>query len=242
MIMIIQGRVRILNVLTVSLLLFALAACQSAPKRDPEFASMRPPLPPQPVMSSGSIYQAGFDVRLYEDIKARRIGDILTVHLIENTDGSKSTNTTADRESTTNVTNPTILGANPQFGVPGFVPLTSTQNLGLETNLSSNSEFEGSGASSQKNQLTGDITVTVVEVLPNGNLIIRGEKRLTINNGNEYIRMSGIVRPIDIQSNNSVLSTQVADATIMYTGDGQVAETNVMGWLARFFISAIIPF
>ncbi len=233
---------RIINTLIVSLLLVTLAACQSAPKRDPEFASVRPPLPPQARMSSGSIYQAGFDLRLYEDLKARRIGDILTVHLQENTDGSKSTNTTADKSSDTTISNPTILGASPQFSVPGFLPLTSTQDLGLETNLSSNSEFEGSGASSQKNQLTGDITVSVVELLPNGNLIVRGEKRLTINNGNEYIRVSGIVRPIDIQSDNSILSTQIADATIMYTGDGQVAETNFMGWLARFFIRAILPF
>ena len=234
--------VRVFGGLMVSIFLIVLTACQSAPRRDPEFASIRPPLPPQQDMSNGSIYQAGFDVRLYEDIKARRIGDILTVHLQENTDGSKSTSTTADRESTTTVTNPTILGASPEFNVPGFVPLTSTRNLSLETNLSSSSEFEGSGASSQKNQLTGDITVTVVEVLPNGNLIVRGEKRLTINNGNEYIRLSGIVRPIDIQADNSVMSTQIADATIMYTGDGQVAEVNIMGWLARFFISAITPF
>ncbi len=233
---------RILKVLTMLMLVLVLASCQSAAKRDPEFASIRPPLPPQQSMANGSIYQAGFDVRLYEDIKARRIGDILTVRLIENTDGSKSTNTTADRQSTTTVTNPTILGASPEFNVPGFVPLTSTKNLNLETNLSSNSAFEGSGESSQKNKLTGDISVTVVEVLPNGNLIVRGEKRLTINNGNEYISLSGIVRPIDIQSDNSVLSTQIADATIMYTGDGQVAEVNIMGWLARFFISAILPF
>lgn len=237
-----QGAIRTFNELIVSVLLIALAACQSAPKRDPEFASVRPPLPPQAEMANGSIYQAGFDVRLYEDIKARRVGDILTVHLLENTDGSKSTNSTADRSSTTTVTNPTILGANPEFGLPGFVPLTSTRNLGLETNLSSDSEFEGSGASSQKNQLTGDITVSVVELLPNGNLMVRGEKRLTINNGNEYIRLSGMVRPIDIQSDNSVRSTQIADATIMYTGDGQTADVNIMGWLARFFVSAIMPF
>ena len=233
---------RVYGGLILLIFLIVLTACQSAPKRDPEFASIRPPLPPQQDMSNGSIYQAGFDVRLYEDIKARRVGDILTVHLQENTDASKSTSTTADRESTTTVTNPTILGASPEFSVPGFVPLTSTRNLNLETNLSSSSEFEGSGASSQKNQLTGDITVTVVEVLPNGNLIVRGEKRLTINNGNEYMRLSGIVRPIDIQTDNSVMSTQIADATIMYTGDGQVADVNIMGWLARFFISAVTPF
>lgn len=235
----VNNEIRIVLTLMV---LTVLSACQSAPKRDPEFASIRPPLPPEPVIASGSIYQAGFDLRLYEDLKARRIGDILTVRLQENTDGSKSTSTTADRQSTTSVTNPTILGTSPEIDVPGFVPLASTKNLGLETNLNSNSEFEGSGESSQKNQLTGDITVTVAEVFPNGNSFVRGEKRLTINNGNEYIRVSGIVRPIDIQADNSILSTQIGDATIMYTGDGQVADVNIMGWLARFFISAITPF
>jgi flagellar L-ring protein precursor FlgH len=230
------------RLINVFIIFAVLTACQSAPKRDPEFASVRPPLPPQAEMYSGSIYQAGFDLRLYEDLKARRIGDILTVRLLENTDGSKSTGTSTDKSSETTVTNPTILGASPEFNVPGFIPLTNTKNLSLETNLSSNSAFEGSGASSQKNQLTGNITVTVVELLPNGNLIVRGEKRLTINNGNEYVRVSGIVRPIDIQSDNSVLSTQIGDATIMYTGDGQTADVNIMGWLARFFISAVTPF
>ncbi|NKB38986.1 MAG: flagellar basal body L-ring protein FlgH [Gammaproteobacteria bacterium] len=224
------------------LLLTILAGCQSAPKRDPEFASVRPPLPSQAAVSNGAIYQAGFDMRLYEDIKARRVGDILTVRVQENTDGSKSTNTTADKSSTTTISNPTILGANPEFNVPGFVPLNNTQNLSLETNLNSSNEFEGSGSSSQKNQLTGDITVSVVELLPNGNLMVRGEKRLQINNGNEYIRVSGIVRPVDILSDNSVLSTQIADATIVFTGDGQTADVNIMGWLARFFISTITPF
>jgi len=237
-----QQSLRSSRVIAIFLLLVSLAACQSAPTRDPEFAAARPPLPPQPQVSNGSIYQPGFDLRLYEDIKARRVGDILTVHLTENTDGSKSTTSTADKSSSTNVSNPTILGASPKFDVPGFVPLTSTRDLSLETKLSSENAFEGSSDSSQKNKLTGDITVTVVEVLPNGNLMVRGEKRLTINNGNEYVRLSGTVRATDIQTDNSVLSTQIADATIMLTGDGQGADTNVMGWLARFFISAIIPF
>ncbi len=237
-----QKSATIPNVLITTVLLLVLAACQSAATRDPGFASIRPPLPPQPGATTGSIYQAGFDLRLYEDIKARRMGDILTVRLLENTDGSKSNTTSADRASTTTVTNPTILSASPEFSVPGFVPLTSTADLGLGTSLSSTTDFEGAGASSQKNALTGNITVTVVEVLPNGNLMVRGEKRLTINNGNEYIRLSGIVRPIDIQTDNSVLSTQIADATIMYTGDGEVADVSFMGWLSRFFVSAIFPF
>ena len=224
------------------MLVLLVGACQSAPKRDPQFASVRPPLPAPVMQPNGAIYQAGFDMRLYEDLKARRVGDILTVRLMESTDASKSTSTSTDKSTSTTVNNPTILGASPQFDVPGFVPLNNTDNLSLETNLSSSNEFEGSGASSQQNQLTGNITVSVVELLPNGNLLVRGEKRLTINNGNEYIRVSGMVRPADIQSDNSVLSTQIADATIMYTGDGQTADVNIMGWLARFFISAITPF
>ena len=231
-----------IRVLQGAALLLILTACQSPPKRDPGFAAVRPALPPTGAMYSGSIYQAGYDVRLYEDIKARRIGDILTVRLLESTDASKSTSSTVDKSTSATISNPTVLGSSPSFDVPGFVPLNSTSNLNLETSLSSDSEFEGSGAASQSNQLTGNITVSVVELLPNGNLMVRGEKRVTINNGNEYIRLSGIVRPTDIQSDNSVLSTQIADATISYTGDGQTQDVNVMGWLARFFVSAIFPF
>ena len=237
-----RTNIHIRNRLVTALLVVLLGGCQSAPKRDPEFASVRPPLPVPVTHPNGAIYQAGFDMRLYEDLKARRIGDILTVRLMESTDASKSTSTSTDKSTSTSVNNPTVLGASPQFDVPGFVPLNNTNNLSLETNLSSNNEFEGSGASSQTNQLTGNITVSVVELLPNGNLLVRGEKRVTINNGNEYIRVSGMVRPADIQSDNSILSTQIADATIMYTGDGQTADVNIMGWLARFFISAITPF
>ena len=82
----------------------------------------------------------------------------------------------------------------------------------------------------------------MIEVLANGYLVVRGEKRIGINQGNEYIRLSGIVRPIDIDEDNTVLSTRLADPTIVYVGDGAVAESNAMGWLARFFISSLFPF
>ncbi|MDH5594565.1 MAG: flagellar basal body L-ring protein FlgH, partial [Gammaproteobacteria bacterium] len=92
------------------------------------------------------------------------------------------------------------------------------------------------------NSLTGNISVTVVEVLPNGNLVIRGEKIISLNQGDEYVRVAGIVRAQDVTSKNTVLSTQIADAHISYGGNGMVADSNKLGWLARFFVSAIMPF
>ena len=224
------------------LLIVSLAACQTAPKRDPEFAAVRPPLPPVEPEPNGAIYQVGYETRFFEDVKARRVGDTLRVTLTETTSASKDASTSISKENTTDIDDPTILGTNADFDVPGFFPLANTSNLSLENNLSSSSEFDGSGSSSQNNNLTGNIAVSVVEVFPNGNLYIRGEKRVTLNQGNEYIRISGIVRPMDIQADNSILSTQIADATIMYTGDGPSASANVMGWLARFFIGAVMPF
>jgi flagellar L-ring protein precursor FlgH len=191
---------------------------------------------------TGSIYQAGYDIAFFEDIKARRIGDILTIQLTESTNASKSSSTDIGRDQNTTITNPTILGATPQFSVPGVLPLNPTSNNSLESSLSSSNEFEGGSDSELSNSLTGDITVTIADVLPNGNLVVRGEKRLNLNQGNEYIKISGIVRPVDINVNNTVPSTKVADATIVYSADGAVADANKAGWLARFFISAAFPF
>lgn len=228
--------------LLVLLILVHLAACNTAPKRDPEFAAVRPPLPPAQPDANGAIYQVGFDYRLFEDVKARRVGDILTVVLEENTAASKDASTSIAKDNSTSVTNPTVLGASPQIDIPGFIPLDNTSNLGLNSSLESSTAFDGSGSSSQNNNLTGNITVSVVEVFPNGNMFVRGEKRVTLNQGNEYIRISGMVRPMDVLADNTVRSTQIADATIMYTGEGATNSANVMGWLAKFFISAVMPF
>ena len=122
------------------------------------------------------------------------------------------------------------------------MPLASTEDNNLSTNLSSSNTFSGESDSAQSNSLNGDITVTVADVFPNGNLYVRGEKRLNLNQGNEYIKISGIVRPVDIGSDNTVSSTKVADATIIYNGDGAGADANKLGWIARFFISAVFPF
>lgn len=212
--------------------LILLTACESIPKRDPAFAPVRPAALQPPQQNSGSLYQAGYDVRLFEDHTARRVGDILTIKLVEKTDAKKEADNEVKKDNTTSISIPTILGK------------SNREILGyqLDTSLTSANDFSGEGETNQSNSLTGDIAVTVIEVLPNGNLMIRGEKRVTLNDGDEYIRLSGIVRPVDIDADNTIPSTKVADATIMYTGEGAMADASKMGWLARFFVSAFFPF
>ncbi len=224
-----------------------LAGCNTNPVRDPSFAASMPaPLevPQARQAATGSIYQAGYDVVLFEDSRARRIGDILTVRLTESTNASKSNSNDVGRDNTSSVTNPKILGVNPAFALPGVLPIAAAvgaENT-FETSLASKTAFKGKSGTKQNNSLTGDISVTIADVLPNGNLVVRGEKRLNLNSGNEYVKISGIVRPLDIAANNVVPSSKVADATIIYNGDGVEADSSKMGWLARFFISPVFPF
>lgn len=219
-----------------------LVGCNTPPKRDPDYAAVRPIATPPAPEGNGSIYQTGYSSFWFENIRARRVGDMLTVKLVEQTDATKKAATKVDKSNSTSLTNPTILGSTPQFDTPKVLPLASNTGNTLDMSLESSHAFDGSGDSSQSNKLTGDITVTVTEVLPNGNLMIRGEKRIGINQGNEYIKLSGIVRPADIDDTNTVESTRLADPTIVYIGDGQVADSGVMGWLSKFFISALMPF
>lgn len=207
-------------------------ACTPLPTRDPAFAPVEPADLRAPAQNSGSIYQANYDMRLFEDHTAKRVGDVLTIRLVERTQAKKLSDMEARKNTSLSVKAPLILG------------MEAAQLLGhdVETEVATNHQFTGEGEANQSNSLTGDLSVTVVEVLPNGNLRVRGEKRVALNQGSEYVRLSGIVRPVDIDVANSVLSSRVADATIMYTGDGAVADASKMGWLARFFISPWFPF
>jgi len=216
----------------ISLLLLPLTGCETLPKRDPDFSPVQAVDLHPPQQTNGAIYQAGYDMRLFEDHTARRVGDILTVKLNEDTKAKKKADLDASKSTSTSVTAPNIMGMDPSmiFGSD------------LSATLASEHEFEGEGEANQSNSLTGDISVTVVAVFPNGNLRIRGEKRVTLNDGSEYIRLSGIVRPVDIDASNTIPSAKVADATIMYTGDGSVADSSKMGWFAKFFLSPVFPF
>jgi flagellar L-ring protein precursor FlgH len=207
----------------------ALTGCVVGSTRpDPAYAATRPVAPAAPAKPDGAIYRDGHDLRLFEDTRARQVGDILTVLLVESTDASKSASTKAARDNSFEVANPTLLGKAVNLGLPG------ADNL--EMNISSASDFSGAGSSSQSNRLEGSISVTVAEVMPNGNLVIRGEKLLALNQGDESVRISGIVRPVDITPQNTVLSTKVADAHISYGGKGTVNDSNVMPWLAKLLL------
>jgi flagellar L-ring protein precursor FlgH len=171
-------------------------------------------------------------VRLFEDRKASRVGDILTVSLREQTNASKNSQTATAKTTEASLGNPTVFGrALSKDGTPLF-----------DGSLSGESSFDGAGSSSQSNSLLGDITVTVVQRLPNGNLRIRGEKWVTLNQGREFIRLSGIIRPDDIEPDNSLQSYRIADAQITYSSKGVLAAANRMGPISRFFNSVFHPY
>jgi flagellar L-ring protein precursor FlgH len=213
--------------------LILLTGCvNKAPKPDsPYYAPIQPAQMQQPKPVNGSIYQAGTSMDLYSDGRAHRVGDIITVVLTERTQSSKSSSTDTDKSTNIGMGVPNVLGQD----------LTLLGNP-LSASMNSTGGFEGEGSSDMSNSLDGNITVTVHQVMPNGAMLVRGEKWLTLNQGDEYIRVSGLVRPQDIGPDNSVESTRMADARITYSGTGATHDANVMGWLARFFISPLWPF
>jgi len=211
--------------------LFLVACSTPLPKREPSFSPVAPADLRPPPQSTGSIYQSGYDMRLFEDHTARRVGDILTVQLNERTQSNKAANNQDSKDDAVSVSLPSLFGL-------GALLLGSDMSTSMETKKA----FKGKGNVGQSNQLNGSISVTVVEVLPNGNLKIRGEKRITLNQGDEFVRLSGIVRPVDITPGNIIDSGKIADATFMYTGEGSLADANTKSWASRIFNSPWFPF
>ena len=223
-----------MKLLKISILstVFVLTGCETLPDRDPEFAPVRPEALRPPIQKTGSIYQNNYDMRLFESQIARRVGDILMVTLAENTKAKKSADINVNKDLDITLTVPKLYGMDPSV----------VMGDALTNQITAKRNALGNGQANQSNSLTGSISVSVVEVLPNGNLKVRGEKRVSLNQGNEYLRVSGIIRPIDISATNTVSSSQLADATIMYTGDGAVADASRMGWISRSFFSWLFPF
>jgi flagellar L-ring protein precursor FlgH len=237
---------RVTASLTIVTVLLLTACAPSRTQPDPNYAPARPPAPTPAALNNGAIYQVGFGISLYEDIKARRVGDILTVVLIENTNASKKASTATKKENAIDLKDPTMFGSAIQYSMPGgtlgrALPLSKTNHNSLEVSADTKQDFTGSGTSSQSNSLTGNISVTVTEVLSNGNVMVRGEKILALNEGDEFVRLSGVVRQQDIRPDNTVLSSSIANAQITYGGSGAVADSSSHGWLSRFFLK-VWPF
>ncbi len=189
-------------------------------------------LPPPTPRTDGAIYQQGQQIELFADLKARRVGDVLTIRLTETTSASKSAVTKTAKTTAVNNTGPTILG---RTITAGGVPIFTTTLTGADS-------FDGEGSSTQANSLAGSLTVTVMEVQSNGNLVVQGDKTLKLNQGDEFVHVSGVVRRADIATDNTVTSDKVADAHISYSGKGVINSSNSMGWLARFFNSVFAPY
>ncbi len=216
-------------------LLFVLAcltvtACTSVPPTNVHQPMTARPAPrTEALAASGSIYQAGASRTLFEDRRARYVGDTMHIAIAETTSASTKSNTNASRATSVNASVPII------SGLPG----KSFQGISLSA--TDTNTLAGKGDAAANNVFTGTITVTVIEVLPNGNLLVSGEKQVSIGAGTEYIRLSGIVNPYFINAANTISSGNVADARIEYRESGVISEAQVMGWLARFFLS-VLPF
>jgi len=188
----------------------------------------------EPVLpaTNGAIYQVGRDVTLFENPIARHVGDIVTIVLSESTNAQKSATTTTQKSTSDTLPGMSLFGS----------PVTIHGAQVLSGTVNDASKFDGEGTSAQSNTLTGNITATIAKVLPNGNLYIKGEKKLWINQGQESVLLSGVIRPIDVAPDNTIPSSKVASARISYGGKGAINDANAQGWLSRFFNSPWTPF
>ncbi|WP_048308181.1 flagellar basal body L-ring protein FlgH [Halomonas sp. PR-M31] len=219
-----------LRVLLVLVILAVMAGCAQIPRASVVGEQERiVVVEPPPVIANGSIYQPGLGYQpLFEDRRPRMIGDILTIVLDEEVSASKNSSANAGRDGSASLELTQLPDKLDKLVEYGF-------------DVSGNNDFSGSGGARATNSFTGTITVTVLDVLYNGNLRVRGEKQIAINQGTEFIRFSGVVNPRTISGQNTVPSTQVADARIEYVGDGYINEAQTMGWLQRFFLN-VSPF
>ena len=203
--------------------IFLMAAGKKQSEFEPSYAP-----PPPPYAANGSIFQAHHGYApLTSGMRAAMVGDLLTVVLVERTQAAKTSVATTGRSGDIGLAPP----------LKGALSLFSPEQF----NMGGDSSFNGKGQAAQSNALTGEISVTVAEVFPNGTMLVRGEKLIRLNRGDEYVRFSGLVRRADVNADNRVPSTRVADASITYSGTGEIARASRQGWLQRFF-SVVSPF
>lgn len=215
----------------IGLLAVACTACTTtSPTNVHQPMTARPALRTQAPAASGAIFQASTARPLFEDRRARFVGDTVTIKLTENTSASKTANNKLDKSNK---------GSMAINSITGLSQLTGLGSIGYD--VESANSFSGKGEAANKNVFSGSITVTVIDVMPNGNLLVSGEKQLAVGNEQEFVRLSGVINPNFLDSANSVDSSKVADARIEYKSAGQISEGQIMGWLARFFLN-VMPF
>ncbi|MGZ8341383.1 MAG: flagellar basal body L-ring protein FlgH [Telluria sp.] len=204
----------------------ALAGCAATPTSIVQVPTSARPLPQDTqVAANGAIYQASTYRPVFEDRRARHIGDLLTINIVERTSANKTGASSGDKSGAVS------------FAVPGVLRTA----LGGGVDTEAQTQFTDSDKQSASNAFTGTIAVTVTEVLPNGNLIVAGEKQIAMNKGTEFIRFSGMVSPNTISAGNAVSSTLVADARVEYRTSSKIDRAEMTAMASRFFLS-LLPF
>ncbi|MDW6001565.1 flagellar basal body L-ring protein FlgH [Vibrio mangrovi] len=196
---------------------------------DPAWAPIHPSHRPKHYAAeTGSLFNLSSANSLYDDSKPRQVGDIITVTLNESTKAAKSADADLSKQNDASMDPLAVGGQDMKIGDYNF-----------SYNLKNDNKFSGSSAANQSNSISGSISVEVIDVLANGNLVIRGEKWLTLNTGDEYIRLSGTIRPDDIEFDNTISSNRISNARIQYSGTGTNQDMQEPGFLARFFNVAL---
>ena len=209
-------------------LLAALAGCGTTPSTIVEQpTTARPQAQTTQTASNGAIYQSAAYRPLFEDRRARHVGDVLTIVINEKTQAGKQASSNGSKTSAVDSSISAVAG----------LPLKTLQGLGV--NAEASNTYDDKSALNSSNTFSGSVTVTVIEVLPNGNLVVAGEKQIGLDKGTEYIRLSGVVQPDTIQAGNTVSSSKVADARFEYRTSAKFDKAEMMSWLARFFLSFI---
>ena len=205
-----------------------LAACETTPKVQlVDTAPVRPAAVAQPVVNNGAIFQGASYRPLFEDHRARLVGDTITVQIVEKVAASQQSTSSIDKNGSVNGS----ISALPFFAPNSFKRASATG--------SNEQAFEGKGTTASANTCSGTITATVINVLPNGHLVISGEKQIGVNQHVDVLRFSGQVDPRAIQPGNAVASAQIANVRIEQRGRGAQAEAQGIGWLGRFFLNVL---
>jgi flagellar L-ring protein precursor FlgH len=213
--------------------LFACAATPELPPPPPKYIHEEKIAPP----SLNSLWRN--TASLYEDVKAKRLNDLVTILVVENISGSGKADTNTAKESTLDASVDDFLGAPPNLNLQNLYGRGYTFSPTVKGSMKD--DFKGTGETNREGKLVGTITAKVVEVMPNSNLVIESRKEITINNEQQFLVLRGMIRPYDISADNTILSSKVADAQVYFVGKGVVQEKQSPGWLVRI-LDRVWPF